>query len=147
MDTKLYICRYCFEEFKPRRRHVQKYCSNSCRSKAHHFRNKKAGLNISGEVSKQEVVAETGPNKIEGMSLPGIGNSFVANAAYKLAENVFTAQMNKPATKGDIKEIIRRMDRYHKITNLPLREDGFVPLYDIDTQQIVYLPPFKRFKS
>ena len=75
------------------------------------------------------------------------GKTLVANNTYKLAENVFTAQMNKLSTKGDIKEITRRMKRYHKIKNLNLRADGFIPFYDMDTQQLVYLPPFERFKS
>ena len=80
------------------------------------------------------------------MSLQGIGNSFVANAAFKLAEDVLTPQVNQPATKGDVWEIARRMERYHKITNLALREDGFIPHYDMEIKQVVYLPPFKRFR-
>ncbi|SDB52202.1 hypothetical protein SAMN03097699_1886 [Flavobacteriaceae bacterium MAR_2010_188] len=37
METsRYYQCKYCFQDFEPKRRRVQKFCSNSCRSKAHH---------------------------------------------------------------------------------------------------------------
>ena len=61
-------------------------------------------------------------NKNEAKSLLETGNAFVANAAYKLAENVFTAQMNKPATKGNIKENPRRVKHYRRIMNLTLKK-------------------------
>lgn len=70
----------------------------------------------------------------------------VGDFLYKTLENTLTPEANLTATKEDIFEIIRRMERYHKITIMPLREDGFVPQYDLKTKQVVYLPPFKRYR-
>lgn len=142
MDTKLYTCHYCFEEYRPKRRYVQKFCSNTCRSKAYHIKNKKVGLNIGKEVG----IPEVRPNKIERMSLPGIGNAMAGDFLYKTLEKALTSEANLSATKGDVWEIAKRMERYHKITNLALREDGFIPHYDMETKQVVYLPPFKRYR-
>ena len=33
-----YKCDYCSKKYKPKRRRAQKYCSNSCRSKAYRKR-------------------------------------------------------------------------------------------------------------
>jgi Fe-S-cluster-containing dehydrogenase component len=41
MDQYLYKCQYCGKDYKPRRRHKQKFCSNSCRVNAFNFRTKK----------------------------------------------------------------------------------------------------------
>src|SRR5680860_727372 len=41
MDQYLYKCHYCGKDYKPRRRHKQKFCSNSCRVNAFNIRTKK----------------------------------------------------------------------------------------------------------
>ena len=137
METKFYICAYCFEEFKPTRRRVQKYCSNSCRSKAYHLRannnNKETKLPIANttDIAKQQK---------EKMSLAGTGNALAGSLLAEGIINMFKAEQNKAATKGDLLGLLQEIKgRYHPINNLPLNQSGRKAYYDIITQEVVYL--------
>lgn len=134
MENYLYTCQYCSKSYKPKRRKKQKYCSNSCRTRAFAIR-KNAGLNLpSIERKKPEKVS------IEKMSLAGVGNAAVGSLAVNLATSLLTREENKPATKKDLKEIKELLvTRYHPVLNMPSQSNGGKPFYDLDTQQIVYL--------
>lgn len=134
METYLYTCQYCGKEYKPNRRQQQKYCSNSCRTRAFVIR-KIQGLNLPSTESKN-----TEEKKSETMSWAGVGNAAAGTIAVNLAASIFTKEENKPATKKDIKEVKNLlMTRYHSIKNGPIRVDGTRPFYDLQTQSIVYL--------
>lgn len=139
MDTKHYTCLYCYEEFIPKRRHVQKFCSATCRSKAHHQKTKidapQTGLQTTNSTHSN--------NKIEKISVVGISNAAVGALAADALKNVFTNNNNKPATKGDILALRRSYNRYQRILNMPGRPDGTLPYYDMETKCYVYLKPFK----
>ena len=141
MDTKYYTCRYCHEEFIPKRRHVQKFCSATCRSKAHHQKNKNVIL-------KPTMEASTPINKIGRMSAAGIGNATAGAIAANAITNIFTNQNNKPATKGDILALGQKIERYHRVLNIAVGINGELPYFDMVTKQIVYFKntsPFKKF--
>ncbi len=72
------------------------------------------------------------------MSPAGIGNAAVGLLAGHAVKSIFTAPDNQPATKGDIKALLNRMERYHKVGNLPLGINGSLPYFDLDTKEIVY---------
>ena len=134
METYLYTCQYCGKEYKPNRRQQQKYCSNSCRTRAFVIR-KIQGLNLPSTESKN-----TEEKKSETMSWAGVGNAAAGTIAVNLAASIFTKEENKPATKKDIKEIKSLlMTRYHLVKNVPIRPDGARPFYDLQTQSLVYL--------
>jgi hypothetical protein len=134
METYLYTCQYCGKEYKPNRRQQQKYCSNSCRTRAFVIR-KIQGLNLPSTESKN-----TEEKKSETMSWAGVGNAAAGTIAVNLAASIFTKEENKPATKKDIKEVKNLlMTRYHSIKNVPPRPDGARPFYDLQTQSLVYL--------
>ncbi|APQ18769.1 hypothetical protein A9200_14410 [Maribacter hydrothermalis] len=142
MDTKYYTCHFCHKEFDPKRRYVQKFCSDNCRSKAHHQRKKKETLLPTSEIKP----IDNGPNiknKVEGMSLPGIGNATAGALAAGVLKNVFTDPKDRPATKGDILALRRSNQRYQSILNLPGRPDGTLPYFDMETKMVVYLRPNK----
>ena len=134
MDSKLYICKYCHREFTPTRRHVQKFCSDSCRSKSHHIKNRITVAKLNKNVPSLE------SNKIDTMSMAGVGNATAGSLAADALKSILTTQDNKPATKGDIKVLLNRMGRYQKVINLPLGENGALPHFDMETNNIVYLP-------
>lgn len=130
MDTYLYNCQYCGKEYKPNRRHKQKFCSNSCRTRAFVIRKLK-GLNLPTTENK---------NNTEKMSWAGVGNAAAGTLAVNFATHIFTKEENKPATKKDFNEIKTLLStQYHPIKNHPNRFDGARPFYDIVTQSIVYL--------
>jgi Fe-S-cluster-containing dehydrogenase component len=134
MEKYLYTCQYCSKEYKPNRRRQQKYCSNSCRTRAFVIRKIK-GLNLPSTENKN-----TEEKKIETMSWAGVGNAAAGTLAVNLATSIFTKEENKPATKKDIKEVKNLlMTRYHNIKNVPNRSDGARPFYDVQTQSMVYL--------
>ena len=134
METYLYTCQYCGKEYKPNRRQQQKYCSNSCRTRAFVIR-KIQGLNLPSTESKN-----TEEKKSETMSWAGVGNAAAGTIAVNLATSIFTKEENKPATKKDIREVKNLfMTRYHSIKNVPIRPDGARPFYDLQTQSLVYL--------
>jgi hypothetical protein len=134
METYLYTCQYCGKEYKPNRRQQQKYCSNSCRTRAFVIRKIK-GLNL-------PAVENNNPQekKSEGMTWGKVGSAAAGTLAVNIATSIFTKEENKPATKKDIKEVKNLlMTRFHSIKNVPYRHDGARPFYDVQTQSIVYL--------
>jgi sensor c-di-GMP phosphodiesterase-like protein len=133
MENYLYRCQYCSKDYKPNRRKKQKYCSNSCRTRA--FVTKKSiGLNIvKKEVEKKE------PHKVEKMSLAGVGNAAVGSLAVNVLTNLLTSEENKPATKKDLQNLINKLNiRYQPITNLPRRNDGTNAYFDMEGQILIY---------
>jgi hypothetical protein len=134
MENYLYTCQYCSKQYKPNRRIKQKYCSNSCRTRAFVIRNGKELKIPSNEISK---IAD---KKSESMSWAGVGNAAAGTLALNLATNLFTNEENKPATKKDLKNLMLNLNqRYHSIKNISNRPDGTKPYYDSETQCIVYL--------
>lgn len=132
MDKYSYTCHNCGRNYIPKRRVVQKYCCNSCRTRAFMLRNSKTGLSIP-DIKKKE------PTKIETMSLAGVGNTVAGVAVVKLAEILFTSEANKPATKSDIKKLEAKIiKRYYPVKNMPLNVNGLKPYFDLDSSRVVY---------
>ena len=134
MENHLYICQYCSKEYKPNRRQKQKYCSNSCRTRAFVIRRfKERSLPTTDNKISVEKKSET-------MSWAGVGNAAAGTLAVNALTNIFTKEENKPATKKDIKEVKQLlMTQHHPIKNLPDRFDGARPFYDLQTKSLVYL--------
>jgi hypothetical protein len=132
MEKNRYTCNYCGVEYTPRRRHIQKYCSNSCRVNAFNLRKK----------SKQNLPAIskiTAPPKKEKMSWSGVGNAAVGTLATNLATSLFTAEENKPATKGDIQKLLNiESNKIILIKNIPPRIDGSRAYFDTRQHILIY---------
>lgn len=128
-------CNFCGIIYKPKRRFVQRFCSDSCRS-LNHIKNKnQSELSVPNNPTKTN-----NPIQVDKMSIAGVGNAVAGALAVNFAANIFTKEENKPATKKDIKEIKSLlMTRYHSIKNVPPRPDGARPFYDLQTQSLVYL--------
>lgn len=134
MDNFLYKCQYCGKDYKPNRRKKQIYCSNSCRTRAFQIR-KKAAHQLSIINSEKKI-----EKKSESMSWAGVGNAAAGNFAANMAVNLFTASENKPATKKDINNLLNKLkQRYYPILNIPQRQDGAKPYYDIETKNYTYI--------
>ncbi|MFV8379327.1 hypothetical protein [Flavobacterium sp. LB3R33] len=135
MDNYLYPCHYCGNQYKPNRRHKQRFCSNSCRVNSFNLNKKK------NSVLKAEGINEPKNRvQIEKMSLSGVGNAAAGALVAKVATDFFTSHDNKPATKKDILNLIRTLKgRYSPINNIPNRQDGARAFYDYQTQTYVYL--------
>ena len=134
MENYLYTCQYCGKEYKPNRRKKQKYCSNSCRTRAFVIRNGKSLSLPSKEIKKEQ------SNKIEKMSIAGVGNAAAGTLAVNALTSLFTSEANKPATKKDIDNLLNKLkQRYYPILNIPQRQDGAKPYYDIESKHYVYI--------
>lgn len=134
MDKYFYICNNCGKDYIPKRRRVQKYCSNSCRTKAYLLRNPKTGLSLANTKNEESI-----PTKIDKMSWAGVGNAAAGTAAVKLAEYLLVPEANKPATKSDLKNLEAKIiKRYHLIKNLPQNRFGKSPYFDIQQCCILY---------
>ncbi|WP_026976893.1 hypothetical protein [Flavobacterium tegetincola] len=134
MENYLYTCQYCSKEYKPNRRKKQKYCSNSCRTRAFAIR-KNSGLNLPS-IDRKKPTKTT----IDKMSLAGVGNAAVGTLAVNLATSLFIREENKPATKKDLQDVKNLLtSRYHAVLNMPSQSNGAKPFYDLDTKQIIYL--------
>ena len=134
MDTYHYTCLYCGKTYIPKRRKKQKYCSNSCRTRAFQIRNPKLGSTVPQVEKKSE------PVKIEKMSLSGVANAAAGVATVKLIESIFTSDENKHATKKDIRELKELfISRYLPILNVPPNNLGEYPFVDLQLKHLVYL--------
>ncbi len=136
-DTKYYICKYCYKEFEPKRRRVQKYCSNTCRSKDFHARKTN-----SSTILAKETLPDTAeqPKASEKINLAGIGNAAAGSILAEKLITILTPEDKKPATKGDIKKLIETLGyRYLPIQNLAPNSRGEIPFYDVLNSSLVYL--------
>ena len=97
METRLYECYYCKKEYLPKKRGLQKFCSNSCRVRSHQLKNKKTNV---AEVTKEKTKTEK--TKIEQMSLAGVGNAAAAMLGFTIITDLMTKFENKQATKQDV---------------------------------------------
>jgi hypothetical protein len=138
MDTYHYTCLYCGKTYKPNRRKKQKYCSNSCRTRAFQIRNPKLGSTLPSVEKKSESVT------IDKISKAGVGNallgSLLAEGVQILARKVFENEDNTAVTKKDFKEMKELIiNRFHPILNMAPNPFGNYPFYDSETKSVVYL--------
>jgi hypothetical protein len=139
-DKEFYNCSYCFKEFEPKRRRVQKYCSDTCRSKAYHVRKTKV------QTPKSKLAELSVPNNIptpkkESMSMTGVGNAAAGTLLANTLKSALTKDSNKPATKGDLSQLLEKLNnRYHLIKNMNPNFRGEYPYFDLVDSAIVYLP-------
>ncbi|RSK39967.1 hypothetical protein [Mangrovimonas spongiae] len=143
-ENKFYICGFCYEEYVPTRRGAQKYCSDTCRSKAYHHRkkaqhqeqteNKPTPLSsVTSQPLSQEKIA------VEKMSFAGVGNAALGQALAESTKTFLTKKENRPATKKDINTMVSKIKgRYHLITNMSPKPNGQRPYYDIERKEVVY---------
>lgn len=143
MNIYLYKCHYCGVEYLPKRRNKQKYCCNSCRVNAFNIRkkaNSKSNLKVES-INKEKT------NKVEKISMAGIGNAAIANAITDFGKAVLINNENKPATKKDLKEFVRSLtSRYYPVKNAPIRNDGTSAYYDSKQKEVVYLKTLPQWK-
>ena len=134
MEVPMYKCNFCGIYYTPKRRFVQRFCSDSCRS-LNHIKNKNKK-----EISKPIKDDKTNPVHIDKMSWSGVGNNIAGTLAVNFATSLMTKEENKPATKKDIDNLVNKLkQRHYPILNIPQRQDGARPFYDLQTQSIVYL--------
>jgi hypothetical protein len=133
MDTHKYKCNYCHEEYIPKRRYFQQYCSGSCRSKAYHRRVKNNNkIKLALEEEKNNI------GKVDKMSLAGVGNATTGALIAEGIINLFIKEGDKPATKNDLLKLLNKFDRYQKINNLPLNTYNKQPYFDTKFGTVVY---------
>lgn len=136
METYLYICEYCSNNFTPKRRGIQRFCRSSCRASAHN-KNKKQSLSVPASETKKDT---NNSSKIEKMSWAGVGNAAAGTAVVNTVAHFLTKEENRPATKKDIKEIITALkQRYFVVKNMKANPDGSHPYFDIQTNNITFL--------
>jgi hypothetical protein len=134
MEKYKYTCNYCSKQYVPKRRKIQKYCSNTCRSKAHFQKNK-----LSEHIKNKSQLVNQENQPKEKINLVGIGNAAIANVATDALTRLLTHEDNKPATKGDLKKLITQFkNRYEKINNLPMRIDQTTAYFDNEKKEVVY---------
>jgi len=144
MEKKLYTCQFCKKEFEPARRKIQKFCSNSCRSKNHHHKNKVASLNAPKiNLSQQLEEINNKKNKVEQMSWAGFGNaalgSIVADATVAVTNYLTGNAENKPATKGDLEKLEKLIStQYFEVHNISPDMYGRRAYFDMASSKIVY---------
>lgn len=132
MEKHRYKCHYCGAKYIPKRRHVQKYCSNSCRVNAFKLRNK-------SEKNLPEVQKNKKQQTKDKMSWSGVGNAAAGVLATNLATSLFTKEENKPATKGDIQKLLNaEVNKIILIKNMPPRIDGARAYFDTNQQILIY---------
>ena len=138
LDQQFYTCKYCYNEFEPKRRRVQKYCSDTCRSKAYHARKIKTLATTNNTEISKPVNSPT--PQTQKMSLAGVGNATAGTLAADAIKTIFTKDANKPATKGDIAQIFEKLNsRYHLVKNQAPNKFGQYPYFDLVENVVVYL--------
>ena len=149
MEKKLYTCQFCKKEFEPARRKIQKFCSNSCRSKNHHHKNKTGNKTSIEKLAEAFEVQKNKKTKIEKISFAGVGNaalgSIAADTTVGLAKKIFVPENNKPATKGDIQELKDLINtRFFEVHNISPDPYGKIAYFDMSINKIVYFDEYQN---
>jgi hypothetical protein len=140
MDTHKYTCLYCHEEFIPARRHVQKYCSDSCRSKAYHIRKRdeKVKDKSNSLASSDNKPPKQNHKKNSLLKADTIVSAAAANLLAQGIISIFTKDEDKTVTRKDFRQLLElQSNRFHRINNLPL-ENGKQPYFDLYKGIVVY---------
>jgi predicted aldo/keto reductase-like oxidoreductase len=153
-------CLHCNKEYVPTRRGVQKFCSNSCRSRYWYLRQEKEEATEEEKSENKKEVAVVNQSikpikfgkkldkidknvkqlseneKKEGMTLAGTSEAFVGAAA----ANAISHFLTNPATKNDINELktLIKGARYFPVNNMGANEYNQLPYYDIETGNLIY---------
>ena len=102
---KKYYCEHCGDQYVPRRRGVQRFCSTSCRTLQWRIdkQEKKDQLLPVATLNEPQAskVSENEPRK-ESISFAGATNAALGTAAVGLMKNILTPKGDMPATKRDI---------------------------------------------
>ncbi|MFC0604265.1 hypothetical protein [Winogradskyella pulchriflava] len=118
---------------------MQKYCSNTCRSKAFHARKINA---LTTQTDQGIVPLDTPTPQQESLSLAGISNAAAGVLAVEGVKRLLTKEENKPATKKDLAQLVEKLsNRYHLIKNMNPNAQGAYPYFDLLEGKIVYLRP------
>ena len=134
----LYNCKNCQKPYIPKRRGVQKYCSDSCRSRAYQLR-KNLGLKkpTNQTDNKTDGVKNESSSTINAAS---IMNAFIAAFGYDAIKGLLTPAGSKSVTRNDLNKLIDKIDqRYIPLRNVPMRDDGTYAFCDKKTESLVYL--------
>ena len=128
-------CKYCGVEYTPKRRRVQKFCSNSCRSLNH--RDKKRLENKTNQIQKTSEMK--GSSKVDKMSIAGVGNVVAGNVVAEISKALFTPKKNQAATKGDLEDLkLTLKGRFFLAKNIPRDTQGRIAYYDLKTGNVIY---------
>ncbi|MFC4267347.1 hypothetical protein [Polaribacter marinivivus] len=76
--------------------------------------------------------------KINKMSSAGIGNAALGSMASDFLISTFTPEANKPATRGQMNQLINKIKRYQEIRNHPDNVRGEKAYYDNELKIIVF---------
>jgi hypothetical protein len=133
METRTYQCQYCRKEYVPKRRGVQKFCSDSCRVRTHQLKSKKP----KGEEITIANNIKTEKTKIEKMSFAGVGNAAAAMFGVNIVTDLMTKFENKQATKQDIIQIKL------KLSQLDFKVDELIEMRKKNEHSSNF--PFKSF--
>jgi len=105
------ICEQCIESYIPKRKGTQRFCSASCRSRYWFLKQQSKAI---PEIKLQEIKNEES-NSIDKMSMSGVGNSFWGSLAAEVvtgvAKSALTRDADLPATKGDIKILLDKLNQ------------------------------------
>lgn len=134
METRYYICNYCKKEYLPKRRKVQKFCSNSCRVSAHKIKTNKK----QSELVTVEQTTKPDNSKLGAMSFAGVGNAAAGSLAVEAMKSIFTKEENKAATKGDLQKLALKLERFQLIKNMSPNINGQMPYFDNVVGVVVY---------
>ena len=160
-ETYEYTCHYCKKKYVPKRRRINKFCSNSCRSGNWHLLNPKEMV-VNVEREEFRLPVETKPQKKEKLEkkinkmrkelktnkpstlidfLTSTAGAFVGSKLERASLN----EENKPLTKGDMMSLLSNMQRFQKVNNLPPNGFGQLPFIDVTTGNIEYIGKKKSF--
>jgi len=82
-------------------------------------------------------VPEFGKQK---MTYAGVGDAAAGSLLADGLKSIFTSNSSKPVTKGDLNEILEKLNaRYLLVRNIPQNNLGKHPYYDLIECVIVYL--------
>lgn len=138
---KIEICLHCGTDYTPKRRGVQKFCGNSCRSRHWLLKQNRIRVSTIADKQKNDLPDLRSETKKEVMSFAGIGNAAAGVAAVEVVKSIFTPEHNKPATKKDIEDLKTMINggRYFLVKNVLIDYLGKSPYYDFETGNLVYL--------
>ncbi|MBW2937515.1 hypothetical protein KXJ69_05325 [Aureisphaera sp. CAU 1614] len=131
-------CIQCGADYIPRRRGVQKFCSDTCRSR--HWQLKQGIPKKKKKKPLKKKKHSLQKYQKEKITFAGISNAAIGQTAVDLIKNIATPESKKPATKGDINELKSLIKgNLLPIKNMENNAFGKSPFYDVTNQIVIFI--------
>lgn len=137
MKTHYYTTTF-FKKNVPKRSKAQNFCNAICRARTQQTIKELKVTLVLLSLENTKPNPELKKMGVEKISAVGVGNAAIGHAAVELSKAMFMPEHLKAATKGDLKSLENKLQRYQRIQNMKPNSYGQYAYFEVETGQVVF---------